>query len=249
MKTQIIITVLSALGAGAVGAVVAGGNGTSDATPASGSVIAQVGEMQSSIDSLRAENARLLERLNSLENRPAAIAPTRVDAEAPTSAEVAAIQEDLSALAAAMRDPNETLPQNFRLQISNVLEDIRDQEEKDKQEAREKRDAERKEEKFQEIVAELNLNAYQANQLRTTVDSATEQMKAARELLMESRDWDGMRGAMDEMKESVRTDLSRYLTPEQVSTMDDKYMSGRGSILGGGRGGFGGGGGRGGRGG
>lgn len=248
MKTQIIISVLTALGAGAVGAVVVGGGSSSDGTPSSGSMIAKVDELQTGIDQLRAENARLLERLIGIENRPAALAPVRVDADQPTSAEVAAIQQDLTSLAAAMRDPNEALPQNFRLQISNVLDDIRAQEEKEKELARKQRDEERKEERFQEMVTALNLNAYQAEQLRGTLDVAMKAMESARDTMMETRDFEGMRTAMEGVRDAAKLDLSRYMTAEQIQTMDDKYLSGRGSIIGGGRGGFGGGG-RGGRGG
>ncbi|MFG0315857.1 MAG: hypothetical protein ACF8XB_01190 [Planctomycetota bacterium JB042] len=210
MNIQTIVTVVAALAAGVLGAVVVG-PGSAPPPAVDG---ADLIELRTEMQELARTNRRLQDRLDVLETRPAVVqmpaAPVELAAETVREVEVEPPPP------VARRDEP---PVVLKEQVSEALQAIRAEEERQRDEEREKRRQERSEEQLARLAQELGLNAYQTNQLRDAMAKQREKMEAARDSLRENRDWEGMRTAMEKVREEMNVALGTFMTQEQI----DKY--------------------------
>jgi hypothetical protein len=137
------------------------------------------------------------------------------------------MDDDLRALAAALVDPNAPLPAGLRETVSDVLTDIRADEERERREQAEEARRTLLEERLGVLAKDLGLAAYQTDELRTL---ATRQMERMSEVFEDSRsggDFTTARDTMRALRDEAQADLARILTPEQLQRFEDERM-GRG---------------------
>ncbi len=219
MNIQTIVTVVAALAAGVLGAVVVG-PGSAPPPAVDG---ADLIELRTEMQELARTNRRLQERLDVLETRPAVVhvpaAPAEVAAETVREVEV----EPPPPVA----DRNER-PVVLKEQVSEALQAIRAEEERQREEDREKRRQERTEEQLARLAQELGLNAYQTNQLRDAMAKQREKWDAARESVRENGDWEGIRTAMEKVREEMNVTLGTFMTREQIDKFNESARGFRG---------------------
>ena len=232
MNIQVIVCVVAALAAGVLGAVVVS---PGEGPAATGST--ELVELRAQIDDLDRANAALLNRLETLEGRPAIVAMPTETVDASPLREVEAASEKVAATDSGFDAAA------FQAQVNAALTAIRAEEDRVKEEEREKRNKERFDEQLEKLAKELGLNAYQTIELSTAIDRQKERLETARDAMRDSGDWDGMRTAMGEIRDQLTQEIGNFMTQEQV----DKFGENSRSLMrgfGGDRGRGGGGGGR-----
>lgn len=241
MKAVLLISTLTAIAGGAVGSFVV--TSSSPAQDALGAVAADdVASLKKSIADLVRVNEDLRARLDVLESRPLANdTPTRIET-AEIGAPSKALEPELRELVSSLRDPDAPLPDNFRQEIASVIADVKAKEEKAREDERAKRDQERFEQRMAQITTELKLTPYQSNEMRKTLAAEEKKRDELRNKMFEGGgDFQSMRDTFDKLRTETKTELSKYLTNEQITTYDEKFGNnfGRGGRGPGGFGGFG----------
>lgn len=245
MKQQLILTLACGLLGGAVGAAIMGS--IQSAPESEQSNVAGIALLGERLDELAEQNKQLRDQVVRLEDRPMISAPVRTDVKAeelpsPEEERLAEMLEELQ----QSNSKGPSLPENFKLQVGSVLEEIRASEEQERDQRREKAREERRERQLQQLAEKLGMDAYQTNEMRTTLAKQDTSMRKAREEIRESGDWTSMRTTMHAVRDETIQSISLFLTPTQVTqyqeTNSDHAFGGgfRGNR--GGRGGSGGGG-------
>lgn len=227
MNVQTIVTVVVALAAGVLGAVV-----VSPGDAPGGVDGVDIHELQTEIDQLARANERLVERLDTLESRPP-IVQMATPTQALAAETVREVEEEPTHAAAAPV----TNPVVLKEQVSSALEAIRADEERERDEEREKRRQERFEEQLAKLSKDLGLNLYQTNQLRSAMTQQTAKFEGLRDVMRETGDFGQMREMAGTLRDEMNTTLATFMNQEQI----DKYNESNGGFRGfGGRGGRGG---------
>ena len=151
--------------------------------------------------------------------------------------------EQVRELVTALAEPGAPVPVNLQDSVSRALEDIREQEERERDEQRQQRAAERLEERLVRLQEDLGLEGYQVDELRVIFDDESTRRDALMQEVRDSGDWGGMRDTMTALREETQEALGLVLSAEQLEQYNESNSRGFG------RGGGFGGGGRGGRGG
>lgn len=257
MKSMLGIVALTGLGAGVVGAVggsLIGGALASEAGQQPAVVYPQA-DAGEPLEQVLARLDELGERLSVLESRPATSSISRAPVEA-LSADEEALQEDLRELVGALKTEDGSLPTDFHATVTRALSDIREAEERERDEARQARDLERMEERISELTTDLGLGTGQANQLRTVlIDTETRRDQMRDQMRESGMGWNDARGMFEGLRNETNTRLQEIFTPDQYmqyqESNNDRFRGWGGGGGGGGRGndsgGDGGGGGGGGR--
>jgi hypothetical protein len=244
MKQQMILTLVAGLVGGALGAALLGTVLSAPSSEPTGTVgLALVEER---LDDLARQNEQLREQIGRIEDRPLMTAPVRTDVEpealpSPEEDRIVEMLEDLQ----RSNGKTESLPENFKLQVSSALEQIRAEEEAKREKQREEARLERRERQLQQLAEKLGMDAYQTNEMRVTLAKQEEAMQKARETIRDSGDWTSMRDTMRTVREETIRSVSLFLTPTQVAQFEESAndFGFRGGDRAG-RGGRGGGGGR-----
>jgi hypothetical protein len=124
--------------------------------------------------------------------------------------------------------------------VSDALQTIRDQEDKEREEQWAARMEERNEERLEELTEELALDGYQQGQLKQLMDDHATKRDEIMDSARESGDFDGLRDAFTELREGEEATLALFLTPSQLEALEE--MGGARAATGGGGFGRGGGG-------
>lgn len=223
MKSLMILSAAAALAGGALGGYVVSSTSSAQANDDASTSVA-VSDLQKKCDDLRQQNEVLTSRIAALENRPV------VDAPAPAAVERSQAPSDIAPelrdLVASLRDPAAPLPDSLRAEITSVYSDIKAKEKKAQEDERKKRDQERLEQRLTDIAKDLNLNTYQTNELRKTLTALDAKRDEFREK-MQSGEFEDMRATFDALRAETKTEMSRYLTNEQIAAYEDKYSFGR----------------------
>lgn len=244
MKMQLLLSLAAAVVGGVAGAIVVG---SGESEPIStGPSLVEIAALENRLDDLARQNDRLQDQIDRLEVMPSVAEPVRavVDAESPPT-------EEQQKIAAMLRELQQakggaSLPENFTMQVGAALEQIRAQEDKEREEQRQKARDERFERQLTELAQKLGMDAYQTNEMRTALNAQTTKFEDARELIRDTGDWTMMRESMQTIRDETNAALAQFLTPSQLTQFQESE-GGRGGIMGGGmRGGRGGGGGPGG---
>lgn len=245
MKHSILAVVLTGAVAGGATAVFTSSllDTQSYAGPEELELFDPAGEMSQKLATLERQNGELLERLNDLEQRQLMSEANRQPVVAPSSAdseELATLKAEYGKLLAAMNDPQGVLPETLREGVSQALEDIRAQEEQERQEQRDAAAAQRLEDRIGKLASELGLDNTQVGAMRDILvkenDTRTEMFNKVRD----GGDFGNMRDEMRKLRDDTNDALSRVLTPIQMEQYKESGGTGM-SFRGGGPGGGGGG--------
>ncbi len=242
----ILIALLAGGGAG-----LAGGLATQALSPAprpaepsspsrSAAVAPQVDELaalRGQIEGLRQANERLEGRLAALQLGQGG---ARTSASASETEELAALRNEMADLLFALRTPDAPPPDSLRSAVRRTLEDVRGEEERQRQLEREQERVQRLDQRIDRLASELELAPYQLADFRKAMVESEARREAAMALMRDGGDWGVARDAMRELREQTQATFSGILTPDQLERFGEL------SNPRGGRGGFGPGGGPGG---
>ena len=198
-------------------------------------------DMEEHLQSLRAENQMLANRIGELErarvwaeNRREAVEPEAL-AESRTDEEM--IKDGLAALTGT----NGSLPPNIENGMRRAFEDFRDEERVESEQRW--ADARQKEldTRIERYAEELNLDSFQTEEMRTLL---TDEQVRRGDLMTAAREdgtWETLREDVRTIRDETREGLALVLTPEQMDQYDQSSRGGRGrGDFGGGAGGGGG---------
>ena len=194
-------------------------------------------ELVAELDSLRLANEKLSMRLAALETRsPAA---TREAIPTDGGVDVAALQEQVVALAAALENPQSAQSAGLRSMVASALGDVQAAESEQRQIEREQRDLDRIVESMDEYTEKLGLNTVQRKSMQAVlIDSSAKRNTLFTSMRDGSTDRGSIREAFTTMRDETNASLQTILSPQQFD--DYSEMNGdRGRFGGGGGGGRG----------
>lgn len=237
--------------AAVVGAASAAGTATllAPSTPERAQVAAADPKVKVDYDSqlreLHKENEDLLMRIAALESRPA----TAASAREPISVDDG-FEDEVRSWMASFADEQGQVPEAFVASVGEALDQIRDKEEKARQEKMLADQAARLEERLTQLREELGLSQYQVDEMRGVLTAQNERRTELFAGGWQNVDREAMRTGMESIRDDTQKALGGILTPEQLDgyRQSERNSFGRGGFGGPGGGGPGGGG-RGGRGG
>ncbi len=202
------------------------------------------GQLASELSELRRQNGELSMRLAALEN--GSRQPAREAVANPEVVDLAKMQEELAALAAAFKDPQSASSAGLRNMVAGALKEVQAEESEQRQIEREQRSIDRIVEQMDNYAQELGLNGVQRKDMQSVlIVSSTKRDELFAAMREGTVPRDGMREAFTTMREETNTALQSILTPQQYEeygTMGNDRGFGRGGD--GGRAGRGGPGGR-----
>lgn len=248
MKSLVTGIVSGAVAGGLAAAVTVVLLASDEAPPPTARAATPAGDAQlaARVAALEKERDDLRMRLGALEQRPAVAAAPRETVAPIEGDELAALQDELHALAGALRDPGSgDLPPGFVEGVGQALDAIRAQEDREREERRQEVLEERIDERLAELAQELGLTRVQTGELRTAyldLDAKrTELFRNARD----TGDFGSVRDGFRDLRRDTDAALERILTPLQLEQYreleDDRRGFGGGPGFGDGPpGGFGG---------
>ncbi len=197
------------------------------------------GEMSQKLATLERQNSELLDRLIELEQRQLMSESNRQPIAAPSSdpADLAQVRDEYKQLVAAFSDPEAVLPDTLRAGVSQALEDIRAQEERDRDERRQAAAEKRLEDRIAKLASDLGLDNTQIGELRNILISENDSRTAMFTKMREGGDFGNMREAMTKLRDDTNDALSRVLTPIQMDQYKETGGTGMNFRGGGDRGG------------
>ncbi|KAA3611494.1 MAG: hypothetical protein DWQ01_05225 [Planctomycetota bacterium] len=233
MKQILLPVLLAGLFAGALGGML----GTMISTPTEGATSEEVSLDAESLRSLKALESQLMElsgRVESLEDRPMAALARREIANNESVDGLPAELEELARALQAQGGENQ-MPEAFQAQVKKTLEDIREQEDQEREQRREEARVQRREDFLSRVQEELWLDDEQVNRMRELMALNDQKRQQMFEDARESGDWQTVRDQFQDWREESMNQLSSILTPTQYEDYTSKY----GNSIGGGRGSFG----------
>lgn len=258
MKNTILIAVLVGGVSGAGGALVARTltpQGPAPARLGASEGLSPGGEapevaLLEELEALRRQNDDLALRLAALERGGRSTVREDLGEEDPQ--ELAALQQQVTDLAAALKNPQSPEAASLRSSVRVAMEQIREEESVERDREREDRNLARIDERLNELQTELGLDSVQMKSMREVMLVQSQKRSELFESMREgSMDRSEIRSQMGALRDETNTSLQGILTPMQFEDYEalegDRGFGGRG----GGRGGRedpAGGGGRGGRG-
>jgi hypothetical protein len=186
-------------------------------SPGGSADIGGTSEIRAELETLRAKNVDLSQRLAELEDLRWELEQTRVPArENPSDVAIDVETVDqLRRLTAALEDPGTPLPENLLAGVSSALQTIREEEDRERDEQRRAAEAERFDERIVDLTDRLGLTLVQTDQMRghmeTMSDRRSELMREARD----SGDFGSIRQQMRGLRDEANAGLGEILTPAQ----------------------------------
>ena len=170
--------------------------------------------LRTELDELAATARALDSRLASLELAPRS--STRAPASSGEAGELAELRGEVEDLLAALQTPGVAPPPSFQDAVRRTLEDVRAEEQRQRDLEREQERVERLEQRVDRMVEELALAPYQVEGFRKVVADSEARRDAAFALAREGGDWQVAREAMRDLRDQTQRELSGLLTPEQM---------------------------------
>jgi uncharacterized protein (UPF0335 family) len=193
------------------------------------------------LDKLRVENQMLAQRLASLESGAGAGARTAVvSPEADLSVEEIGALKQLVAKSGPVSVEGASAPVLYS-NVKGALEDIRAQEEAEREERRRQAEAERLERDLEKMATDLAMDGFQTDAMRRILTERNEQRSQMMDLMREGgADWETVRDQGRAQIERLDGQVKTTLSSEQYAAFQEKYgltgFGGRGpSGFGGGR--------------
>ncbi len=193
--------------------------------------------MAANVNALVQENKDLRSRLESLEsdNELISAAPIRTvvsNDESPISIGDDELNE-MRMLLAQLKNPAGSMPPHFESWVKEAQDTLDKQEAEERAAQREIREAERMDERMAKYSEELGLNQFQADEMRKTLDTQTQQrndmFSAMRGGDMGGMSREEMRDQMGQIRTETNTALQNLLSPtqyEQYEGMDNNDFGG-----------------------
>ena len=213
-----------ALAAGAVGGVTTAGITVVSLYPDSATEAAALdplaggSDLAEEVRGLRAQNARLAERLDLLEQPLVAL--SRGERAEVRSPEDVQFEADLRELVTAQRE-GRPIP-NLQTSVRAAVETIRAEDEQERQERRRLQQEQRLDENIARLTQKLGLDGYQATQLRGVLTNEALKRDEMMAAVRESGDFrGGMRQAWGTLREETQTALAQFLTPSQIEQYNE----------------------------
>lgn len=156
--------------------------------------------------------------------------------------ELQSVQKQIAALSERLEGDSAT---PFAIEtVSAALDAIREREDKERDERREAERLERAQERLEQLTKELGLDGYQQGQVQLLMADSDVKRDEIMGKARDSGDFGGLRDSFDSLRTEMETRLGTFLTPSQLSKLEE--LGGTRSISGWGRGpggdrGFGGG--------
>ncbi len=244
MKTQVVISILAGAAAGFVAAFVpsllspapARGERASEIVPSSpAGQTYDDRRLLGDVDDLRMLGEDLNLRLRALEES-LALADTGRSAVAPQAVDSSSYGDDLNALAAALREGRTT--ENFQVLVASALDEIREQEENERNLKEHEQMLERLETRLVDLTEELGLTPYQVKEMRPLLLAQEEKRMELFNAMREGAgDFRNVREEMRTIRDEHVQAVANVLTPEQLEGYEDQGFRGfgRGDFGGGGR--------------
>jgi hypothetical protein len=171
-------------------------------------------ELAAQLRELELQNLDISERLRTLEESLALLGSRRVVADTPAELEEQERDESIAALAAALRSGQG--PDEFQVLVENALQEIRAQEERERELEREQQILERVDRRLEELSEELGLTGYQVDAMRPILVERDAKRMELSEKVRESGSWMAFREEYTELREATLERLADVLTPEQL---------------------------------
>lgn len=244
LNGSIFALVLVALGAGAAAAVATSvllePRKSSEpveraATPGQSHATTDTSALAASIESLRTENAMLLQRLDQLDERISlGLSAREAVAQAePLEAEGSIATREMAEEVAAMLDGGSgPLPPAFVASVGQALGEIRAEEERLREIERKERQAQRLEERLVTLRDELGLSGFQVSEMRGVLVLQDDKRNALRSAAREGADRQVMFEGYRNIQQETYTALGSVLSPEQLDsfkkTEENEFGGGRG---------------------
>jgi hypothetical protein len=192
-------------------------------TPGAGSD-AELLALSARVDALVEENEQLRMSLATLESRPTPVSRAPVDGFV-TKSEFEAFEKEIRA-ALSSRDALASEPEELKEQVADLLIDLRKEEAIAKvRDYQEKRSA-RLDEDVAKLTEWLELNGYQANEMRTILASQYEREDDVRRLWEDGADDELLGERKRSGREQFHDDLAVTLTPGQLDTFWTRISGG-----------------------
>jgi hypothetical protein len=178
--------------------------------------------LAASIESLRTENAMLLQRLGELDERITLGLSAReaVAQSEPLRAESALDSREMAESVAAMLEGldggSEPLPPAFVASVSQALGEIRAEEERQREIERKERQAERLEERLGKLQGELGLSSFQLSEMRGVLVLQDDKRDLLRTAARDGADRQATFEGYRTIQQETYTSLGAILSPEQL---------------------------------
>lgn len=184
-------------------------------------------EIVRKLATLERQNIDLLERLIELEQRQLMSAANRqpVMDTSGDSADLAQVKQEYQQLVAAMNDPEAVLPETLRAGVSQALDDIRAQEERERDERREAAAEKRLEDRIAKLASDLGLDHIQVGEMRNILVTENTNRTEMFTKMREGGDFGNMREAWGKLRDDTNDALAKVLTPIQM----DQYKESGGT--------------------
>jgi len=189
------------------------------ATPGQSHATSDTSALAAGIESLRTENAMLLQRLDQLDERISlGLSAREAVAQAePLEAEGSIATREMAGEVAAMLDGGSgPLPPAFVASVGEALGEIRAEEERLREIERKDRQAERLEERLGTLRDELGLSGFQVSELRGVLVLQDDKRNALRSSAREGADRQSMFEGYRTIQQDTYTALGAVLSPEQL---------------------------------
>ncbi len=187
---------------------------------------------------LRRQGDELAMRLTALESARAGRA--REVVAGAESEDYAQLQQDIADLAAALKNPQSAQAAGLRNSVRFAMEQLREEENAEREREREGRDIARIDERLAELQSKLGLDQVQMKSMREVLlTESTKRTELFQEMRGGGMDRQTIRAAMGELRDETKASLSNILTPMQLEDYAELDNGGRfgGRGDGGGRGG------------
>lgn len=233
MKQEVVISILAGAAAGFVGALVpsllspgpARGERAQQVAPAEpGDQAYDDRSLRGDIEDLRMLGEDLNLRLRSLEEQ-GMFADAGRAAVAPKEMDPASFGDDLAALATALREGRTT--ENFQVLVASALDEIREQEDQERQAREHEQMLERTELRLTDLTEELGLTPYQVKELRPLLVAQEEKRMELFTAMREGTgDFSNVREQMRTIRDEHIQAVSVVLAPEQLEKYEDQGFRG-----------------------
>ena len=175
-------------------------------------------------EALAGELAALTDEIENLRARIAWLEEAAANPRQPvdTSPEpLAQADEELTELATALATPGRPLPENLKVGVEQVLQDVRQAERAERDARRAEVIEERTEERLTELVDELGLTPVQTEQMRTHLASYSTKRNEIFETARESGDFFNVRESMRDLRRESDEALALILDPTQLDRYEE----------------------------
>ncbi len=168
---------------------------------------------------LKKESDLLAIRMASLESRPEA---TREEVVTDESENIAALQDQVMELSAALQNPQSAQSAGLRTMVATAMGEVQEREEAERRAEREQRDIDRVIERMDGYAETLGLDAVQKKSMQEVlIDENSKRSSMFAEMREGNLGRDEIRSTMSSLRDETTAALGNILTPTQLESYSD----------------------------